>query len=88
MSQYLIVVPDEKVEEVALVLETLNVKMAPILAREPDSVATLPRSVDRKKSELENAMNTLVELGGISEIKDASAWQREIRQDRPLPGRE
>jgi len=24
----------------------------------------------------------------LSEIKDPSAWQREIRQDRPLPGRE
>lgn len=24
----------------------------------------------------------------FSEIKDSSAWQRDIRQDRPLPGRE
>lgn len=24
----------------------------------------------------------------FSEIKDPSAWQREIRKDRPLPGRE
>lgn len=91
MNQYLIDVPDEKVEEVSSVLETLNVKMDFMGKRNVDPVAALAalqRIADRKKAELENAMNNLVEMGGISEIEDASAWQREIRQDRPLPGRE
>jgi hypothetical protein len=26
--------------------------------------------------------------GGLASIKDPVAWQREIRRDRPLPGRE
>jgi len=26
--------------------------------------------------------------GGVAEIADPLAWEREIRQDRPLPGRE
>lgn len=91
MSQYLIDVPDEKIEEVTSVLETLNIKIAPVQERKSDSVkalAALQRIADRKQAELEKAMNTLVNMGGISEIPDASAWQREIRQDRPLPGRE
>lgn len=28
------------------------------------------------------------ELGGIQDIQDAAAWQREQRRDRSLPGRE
>lgn len=26
--------------------------------------------------------------GGIAQITDSVAWQREVRQDRPLPGRD
>ena len=34
------------------------------------------------------ALESLAAMGGIKSIPDPSAWQREIRQDRPLPGRE
>ena len=36
-----------------------------------------------------DAMRELRALGGLKEvIPDPVAWQREMRQDRPLPGRE
>lgn len=34
------------------------------------------------------ALRKLRELGTFKEIADPVAWQREIRQDRPLPGRD
>ena len=34
------------------------------------------------------ALEKLAAMGGIKSIPDPSAWQREIREDRPLPGRE
>jgi hypothetical protein len=34
------------------------------------------------------ALQALADAGGISSIEDPVAWQREIRRDRPLPGRE
>lgn len=33
------------------------------------------------------ALERLARLGGISGIEDPSAWQRDARGDRPLPGR-
>ena len=33
------------------------------------------------------ALRKLRELGTFKEINDPVAWQREIRKDRPLPGR-
>jgi len=34
------------------------------------------------------ALERIAENGGIQSIVDPVAWQREIRKDRPLPGRE
>ena len=34
------------------------------------------------------ALEKLAASDAFSEISDPSAWQREIRKDRPLPGRE
>ncbi|HYR09468.1 MAG TPA: hypothetical protein VEQ60_16905 [Longimicrobium sp.] len=34
------------------------------------------------------ALQRLAEAGAFAEIEDPAAWEREIRQDRPLPGRE
>ncbi len=34
------------------------------------------------------ALERIARAGGIASIPDPSAWQREIRQDRPLPGRD
>jgi hypothetical protein len=33
-------------------------------------------------------LEKLAELGGVSSISDPVAWQREIREDRVLPGRD
>lgn len=35
-----------------------------------------------------NSLRRIAARGGIKNILDAAQWQREIRQDRPLPGRE
>lgn len=32
-------------------------------------------------------LEALAQGGGLSTITDPVAWQREVRQDRPLPGR-
>jgi hypothetical protein len=34
------------------------------------------------------ALERLAARGTFAEIEDPVAWQREVRQDRPLPGRE
>ena len=36
----------------------------------------------------EEALRELAAMGAFREIDDPVAWQREIRKDRPLPGRE
>jgi hypothetical protein len=33
-------------------------------------------------------LEKLAESGAVSDITDPAAWQRGLRQDRPLPGRE
>jgi hypothetical protein len=34
------------------------------------------------------SLRRIAARGGIRHIPDPTRWQREIRQDRPLPGRE
>jgi len=63
-----------------------------------DSVRFLKSKLPKNKSKpQENTPNgtklaqMMEEASGknlFSHIKDPAAWQREIRQDRPLPGRE
>ncbi len=36
---------------------------------------------------IKKAIRNLQEVGAYKDIKDPVAWQREIRKDRPLPGR-
>lgn len=38
--------------------------------------------------EMARALETLARTGGLPNISDAAAWQRDIRRDRSLPGRE
>ena len=35
-----------------------------------------------------DSLRRIAARGGIKNIPDPARWQREIRQDRPLPGRE
>ena len=49
------------------------------------SLKATPEMMAKRKAALES----LRAAGGLRDfISDPSAWQREIRQDRPLPGRE
>jgi hypothetical protein len=34
------------------------------------------------------ALERLAEMGAFDHIEDPGEWQREIREDRPLPGRD
>lgn len=50
-----------------------------------------PVSEEARRAQRQLAVAALAELaaaGGISSIPDPAAWQREIRQDRALPGRD
>ena len=41
-----------------------------------------------RKKRLKKAFETLAELGTFADITDPVEWQRQLRKDRPLPGRE
>jgi hypothetical protein len=45
----------------------------------------LPKDYDPEA--VKRAIRSLQEIGAFHSIKDPVAWQREIRKDRPLPGR-
>ena len=57
-------------------------------------IATLtpvPASAEQEAEQRLKALDYLRRIavrGGIKNIPDPARWQREIRQDRPLPGRE
>ena len=40
------------------------------------------------RERLRKAFETLAELGTFADISDPVDWQRQLRKDRPLPGRE
>jgi hypothetical protein len=66
---------------------------SPPLSDEPNGVAVEVSIVKRLKKpdgkKMAAALRALANLpdGGIKSIKDPVKWQREIRKDRPLPGR-
>lgn len=37
---------------------------------------------------VQSLLQQLQDIGSYKDIKDPDTWQREIRKDRPLPGRE
>lgn len=43
---------------------------------------------EERGQQMAEALSKLAESGAFGEIDDPSEWQREIRQDRPLPGRD
>ena len=46
-------------------------------------------SVERERGlKMAEALEALAEVNALADITDPVAWQREIREDRPLPGRE
>ena len=44
-------------------------------------------SDERRGARMAEALASLAASGGVQSIPDPSAWQREIRSERPLPGR-
>lgn len=53
------------------------------------SSPTPPRATPEMVKRRQEAFQKLREMGGLYDaIPDPAAWQREIRQDRPLPGRD
>lgn len=42
---------------------------------------------EKRGQQMTDALSKLAESGAFSGIEDPSAWQRDIRRDRPLPGR-
>ncbi|HWK89106.1 MAG TPA: hypothetical protein VNP72_03900 [Longimicrobium sp.] len=65
---------------------------APVATEETQVEITLleekPRPTRSRGEEMGRALEELAQMGAFSEITDPVAWQREIRRDRPLPGRE
>ncbi len=49
------------------------------------SPITAPKKQDPQA--IRKAIRKLQEVGAYKDIKDPVAWQRELRKDRPLPGR-
>ena len=42
--------------------------------------------VEQRGREMARALEALAQAGGLSTISNPVAWQRELRQDRALPG--
>lgn len=57
-----------------------------------DVIVPDPEKSDQEEQErrqrLRKALEELAALNPFRDIKDPVEWQREIRRDRPLPGRE
>jgi len=53
-----------------------------------DQVPGRPDWGPERQRQMIEALERLASRNALAEIADPVAWQREIRQDRPLPGRE
>jgi hypothetical protein len=53
-----------------------------------ESFAALPRVTSEMLQSRREAFQKLRQLNPFRNVDDPAAWQREIRQDRPLPGRD
>lgn len=55
-----------------------------------DDVELTPPTPNRleRQANLRHALAAVAQAGTFAHIDDAGAWQREVRAERPLPGRE
>lgn len=44
--------------------------------------------VRQNRDRIQSILTQLQEIGAYKDIKDPVAWQRKMRKDRPLPGRD
>lgn len=47
-----------------------------------------PEEDDELSKPVSQHLQALADMGTFADIEDPVAWQREIRKDRPLPGRD
>ena len=52
------------------------------------TISNLPDPDDPEGATVFEMFQALADMGAFDEIEDPVAWQREIRKDRPLPGRD
>ena len=76
-NSYALRVPKAYIDDAKLVLGQK------VEVREP---LPLPKKQDRAR--IQEIIAELQKLNPYKDIKDPVAWQREIRKDRPLPGRD
>ena len=69
--------PPEKQREALDFIASLQQRISPPAASQVE-----------RKERLRKAFATLAKLGTFADITDPVEWQRQTRQDRPLPGRE
>jgi antitoxin component of MazEF toxin-antitoxin module len=74
-NSYALRVPKKYVEDAQLKSGQKTVITLPIL--EPK----------QNRDRIQKVLRQLQEAGAYKDIKDPVAWQREVRKDRPLPGR-
>jgi hypothetical protein len=70
------------------IMEQLKTLSATQQAEVLDFVNLLCQREDERKGRIKESLQTLAEMGTFAEIEDPVEWQRQIRKDRPLPGRE
>ncbi len=56
--------------------------------RQRAQAARSPQAEDERGKRIKDSLHALAELGTFRDINDPVEWQRQIREDRPLPGRE
>ena len=55
---------------------------------EPSESPATGESIEERRRRIQAAFQVLQDRGTFKSIADPVAWQRDIRQDRPLPGRD
>lgn len=71
-------------------LEWSEVVPSGLATEQPVEVTILnkPDQIVIRRQRMAKAFDDLAAIDAFSEISDPSDWQREVRKDRPLPGRE
>ncbi|MGY6278247.1 hypothetical protein [Methylomonas sp. MgM2] len=54
----------------------------------PENECHILENVNTQQQALKEALEAAVATNAFADIVDPAAWQRDIRQDRPLPGRD
>jgi hypothetical protein len=71
-------------------LEWTDVVPSDLASEQPVEVTILdePDRIADRRRRMAEALENLAAADAFSEISDPVEWQREIRKDRPLPGRD